>query len=300
YSVAFADEGQVLGGHQDGCIRQWRIEDGQERGPTMRGGGGIWSIAVSQDGRRIVSGDDGNQAIVWNRITHEKVAHVGHEAYIFTVDISSDCTRVVTASWAPRKTARIFGLASGTDLFPFVSPDHLHGIKFSPDGSRFATASFYDGVRVYSTHDGKVLFDSGGRGRINADPPLIPLAWSSDGQQLFVVGRGKITCFDLSQSSSSDWWIHKTESPASVACNGRFVACSAGSSVSLWDCVSHEQIGGIITHSTGIRCIALSPSGGYLACCAGTNITVHNLRDVLPLTYFVGCVSEHHYDTLIY
>ncbi|KIK15524.1 hypothetical protein PISMIDRAFT_74152, partial [Pisolithus microcarpus 441] len=221
-------ENQVLGGHQDGYIRQWRIEDGQEQGPTMRGSGGICSIAVSQDGRWIVSGDDENQAIVWNGVTHEKVVHVEHEAYIFAVDISNDCTKVVTASWAAvGETARIFDTASGTDLFPLVSPGHLRGIKFSPDGSRFATASFYDGVRVYSTHDGNVLFDSG------------------------------------------DWWIHETESRASVACNGRFVACSAGSSVSLWDCVSHEQIGSIITHSTGIRCIALSPSGGYLACSAG-------------------------------
>lgn len=158
YSVAFADENQVLAGHQDGYIRQWRIEDGQEQGPTMRGSGGICSIAVSQDGRWIVSGDDENQAIVWNGVTHEKVVHVEHEAYIFAVDISNDCTKVVTASWAAvGETARIFDTASGTDLFPLVSPGHLRGIKFSPDGSRFATASFHDGVRVYSTHNGDIL-----------------------------------------------------------------------------------------------------------------------------------------------
>ncbi|KAI5980846.1 hypothetical protein EDC04DRAFT_2917210 [Pisolithus marmoratus] len=254
----------------------------------MRGSDAICSIAVSQDGQWIVSGDDGNQAIVWNATTHEKVLHVEHEAYIFAVDISSDCTKVVTASWAVTDTARIFDITSGTDLFPLVSPGHLRGIKFSPDGSRFATASFYDGVRVYSTHNGDILFDSDGRGRIGADPPLAPLAWSSNGQQLFVVGRGKITCFDFSKSSSSDWWIHETESRAFIASNGRFVACSAGSSVSLWDCVSHEQIGSIISYTAEIRSIALSPSGGYLACSVGKNITIHDLRDVLPLTYFVG------------
>ncbi|KAI6094590.1 hypothetical protein F5141DRAFT_1296170 [Pisolithus sp. B1] len=118
---------------------------------------------------------------------------------------------------------------------------------------------------------------------------VTPLAWSSDGLQLFVASKGKITCFNVSKSSSSEWSIHQTQSQSrvSIASNGRFIACSAGSSVSLWDCVSHKRIGNIITHTAEIRSITLSPSGGYLACgLKGRIIITHNLRDILPPEYF--------------
>ncbi|KIK12520.1 hypothetical protein PISMIDRAFT_120750, partial [Pisolithus microcarpus 441] len=238
-AVAFVDESQVLGGHRNGDIRRWSIEDRQQQGPTMQADRRVYSIAVSRDGQWVVSGDYGNKAIVWNALTNEAVRHTGY----------------------------------------------VVGVKFSPDSSRFATASYYDGVRIYGTHDGKVLFDSGTRGSTNSSTPF---AWSSDGQQLFIASQGTITSVNISDSSSSEWPIHA----GSIVSNGRFIACSAGSSVSLWDCMSWKQIGSLITHSTVVGCVALSPSGGYLACGVGNNITVHDLRDVLPSKYFVCGVSE--------
>ncbi|KAI6143764.1 WD40-repeat-containing domain protein, partial [Pisolithus tinctorius] len=156
--------------------------------------------------------------------------------------------------------------------------------------SRFATVSRDHGCLVYSTHNGRILFDSGKKGSTNS-LSRTPLTWSSDGQQLFVGSQGKITCFDISKSLCSEWSIHENQPRVPVASNGRFVACAAGSSVSLWDCMSHKQIGGTITHTTEINCIALSPSGRYLACgSADGKITVHNLKDVLV---FAPAVSVH-------
>ncbi|KIK11754.1 hypothetical protein PISMIDRAFT_46025, partial [Pisolithus microcarpus 441] len=260
-AVAFVDESQVVGGHDNGDVRRWNIKGGQQLGQTMKGDGAVYSIAVSQDGRWIVSGDDGYKAIVWNALTNEKVHHTEHGHYVCAVDISSDCTEFVAASWKTTNNVRLFDISSGTQLLPPIPHSNVVGVKFSPDGSRFATASSDSGVRVYSTHDGRVLFDS-------ADSPwwVTPLAWSADGQQLFVARKGKIMSFNISDSSSSEWSIHENQSPVSIASNGIFIACSADSSVSLWDCMSHQQLGSIITHTAGIRFIALSLSGGYLAC----------------------------------
>lgn len=113
------------------------------------------------------------------------------------------------------------------------------------------------------------------------------LAWSSDGQQLFVASKGKITCFDLSRSSTSKWSIHENMSDAYIVSNGRFIACSAAQSVSFWDCVSRKQIATVITHPGITGYVALSPSGGYLASASGgKTITIYNLRDILPSEYF--------------
>ncbi|KIK15330.1 hypothetical protein PISMIDRAFT_115335 [Pisolithus microcarpus 441] len=173
----------------------------------------VLSIAVSQDGRWIVSGDDGDKATVWNADTHEKVREFRElNGSVFAVDISNDGTKVVAGDNNAAGTARIFGTTSGIPLLPPLPHSHVRGVKFSPDGHRLATASQNCGFRIYSTHNG-------------------------------------------------------------------------------------SRIGGIITHAGEIRCIALSPSGGYLACGFGRDVSVHNLRGVLPSKYFdhdVSVPSLHH------
>ncbi|KIO02168.1 hypothetical protein M404DRAFT_1002587 [Pisolithus tinctorius Marx 270] len=282
WAVAFAGESQVVGGYAGGDIRRWKIEDGQQ-GPTMKAGNSVYTLVVSQDGQWIVTGDYGQKAILWNATTHEKVRELTEHRYVvWGVDVSSDGTKIATADW---DNVEIFSIPSGDRLLPPLPHDYVSGVKFSPDGTRFATASKTLGFRVYSTNDGNILFESG-QGSHVGYWLRTPLAWSPDGQQLFVANKGKIICCDLAKSSSSGWSTHENQSQPSITSNGRFIACAAGPSVSLWDCVSHKQIGGIISHNAQVGCVALSPSGRYLACGNGYNITIHDLRDVLSLEYF--------------
>ncbi|KIN98209.1 hypothetical protein M404DRAFT_158336, partial [Pisolithus tinctorius Marx 270] len=142
---------------------------------------------------------------------------------------------------------------------------------------------------VYSTHNGDVLFDSGQNGSVSSSPVAL-LAWSSDGQQLFVTKKGKITHLDLSKSLASEWSIHDNQHRVSIASTDRFIACAAGSSVSLWDCVSCKQISPIITHNAEVKCVTFLPSGQYLTCGNGWNITIRDLREILA---FSPTVSAH-------
>ncbi|KIK22549.1 hypothetical protein PISMIDRAFT_102228, partial [Pisolithus microcarpus 441] len=254
WPVTFADESHVVGGDTSGFVRRWRIEDGEQEGPTMQASKRSSSIVVSQDGRWIVTGDHGKKAIVWNATTHEKVLELmEHEREVCGVDITSDCTTMVSVGG---DTVRICSFPSGTRLFPPSRHHKVCDVKFSPDDSRFATVGSTDSsVRVYETHSGNVLFDS---------------EWSNQVNHHLV----------------------------SIASNGRFIACAAGSSVTLWDCVSHQQIGSTIKHTAETRSVALSPSGKYLACGVGKHITIHNLRDVLLPKYFDHAVSSHLFATL--
>ncbi|KIK22523.1 hypothetical protein PISMIDRAFT_680096 [Pisolithus microcarpus 441] len=183
-------------------------------------------------------------------------------------------------------TIRIASFPSGTRLLPPITQSCVFGVKFSPDSSRFATIAVRRGFRVYNTHDGVILFSSGPGDLVCKWPATNPLAWSSDSQHLFVANPGETTCLDLSKSSSSVWSIHETHPRVSLVSNGRFIACSAGSSVSFWDCVSHKQIDSMISHTTEIYCTALSPSGRLLACGGSKNVTIHRVRDVLSPEYF--------------
>jgi len=60
YSVAALVDGKhVVSGDGEGKIRRWRIEDGnlQEVGTAMDAGSIVLNVAVSRDGKRIVSGN---------------------------------------------------------------------------------------------------------------------------------------------------------------------------------------------------------------------------------------------------
>ncbi|KIO01004.1 hypothetical protein M404DRAFT_738728 [Pisolithus tinctorius Marx 270] len=246
------------------------MEDGRQQGQTMKASSPVRSVGVSQDGQWIVFGDHNNNAILWNAAaTQAKVRKfTEHSCRVNWVDTSSDGTKLATADFF---RARIFSIPYGDRLLP-LSHSNVAGVKFFPGGTRFATASTAQGFRVYSTDN--ILFDSGQSGCASGYF-VTPLVWPPDGQQLLVANKGKIICFGLSKSLTSEWSIHENQSQPSIASNSRFIACAAHSSVSLWDCASHKQISSIITHTTVVGRAAVSPSGWYLACGNGKNITIH-------------------------
>ncbi|KAF8549346.1 hypothetical protein OG21DRAFT_605383 [Imleria badia] len=254
----------------------------------MKASGCIESVVSSNDGRWLVTGDDGRKGIVWNARTHEKVLEVTeHRHFVYAVDISSDSKRF--ASGSCDKTARVFSIATGIRLVPPLQHDRaVVGLKFSPSGDRLVTASYDTCVRIYNSHTGERLFQVPVR---VLHVPTTPFAWSSDGQELFVVSTGKITCFNTSKSSVSEWSIPNSGSRASIVTNGQFIACSAGSSVSLWDAISHEQISPVIEHGSDVPCITLSPHERFFACGHGNRISVYRFMEILPDLYLAPPAS---------
>ena len=277
-AIAFTADGHIFGGDEGGEIRRWRIEDAQLIGSTMKASGCVESVVSSEDGRWLVTGDDGRKGIVWNARTHEKVFEVTeHKHFVYAVDISSDSIRF--ASGSCDKTARIFSIATGIRLIPPLQHDRaVVGLRFSPSGDRLVTATYNTCVRIYNSRTGERLFQVPVR---VLHTPTTPFAWSSDGQELFVVSPEKITCLNTSKSLSSEWLIHNNSTRASIATNGRFIVCSAGSSVSLWDAISHERIGLVIEHGADVLCITLSRET-FFACGHGNRISVYRFMEILP------------------
>ncbi|KAF8124905.1 hypothetical protein EV363DRAFT_1177384 [Boletus edulis] len=85
----------------------------------------------------------------------------------------------------------------------------------------------------------------------------------------------------------SQWPIH---SPANsrciaLACDGRLIAASAGSSVSFWDTSTHRQIGSVIDHPVLIVSMAIS-TNYMIVLAGGSKITLRNICEVLPSPYY--------------
>ena len=284
-SVAFKpDSYHLVAADASGDLRQWRADGGQEVNPfgIPKGKGSIYAAVVSKDGQWIVSGDTGYTVIVWSTVTHTIASEITeHTNFVCTVDVSGDSTRF--ASGSHDCTVRIFNIVSGARVIPPLHHDDaVVGVKFSPDGSQIATATYSKSVRVYNVHSGNNLFDIS---ITVTSVPITPLAWSPDGQQLFVGSPGKITSFDTSTSLLSEWPIQNGDRNVSTVAHGRVIACSAGSSVSFWDYDSRKQIGSFVDHATTVHCISISHGGKYLACGCENGITVHDLADLVPQKY---------------
>ena len=284
-AVAFLDGGEhVAGGGKEGKIRRWRIEDGQEVGTPMDAGSPVCDIAVSPDGKWVVGGMESGSVAVWSAESHSKVTRFkAHSDRVRAVDVSPDGTEIATG--AHDGTAHVWSLSTGrrlADLSGYCNA--LVALKFSPDGRLIASATLVASVRIRDRQNGRLLVEF----PIPVNPALNQsLAWASDSKRLFVLSRdGNIHCLDVS-AGTSRWSIDgSTESQCIVlASNDKFIAASTLSSVSFWDTTTQLQTEFVVHHAAVISFMAISSN--YDLVTAGLNlITVHNLRDVLPSSYW--------------
>ncbi|KAF8558569.1 WD40 repeat-like protein [Imleria badia] len=297
YAIAFHPDGKhFYGGTGDG-IRRWRVADGQEVGKQT--GMNLNAISVSRDHKWIVCGTT-EGASVWDAELQEKIVGVEDTENVDAVDISPDSTRFATGTGT---RASIWSITTGERS---VGPlghgrSDVEGVKFSPDGGRIATACDSDpSIHIFDSHNGDqlVTIDSNPHRQLANWYGLTPIIWAPDGQLFATSEDDKIKSLNPSTGSQlAEWQIHRQDSgyPMSIAlsANNKFIACSAGRSVSFWDTLTHTQLGNIgDTHR--MRSIALSPDDSHLATGGhddSETVTIWDLSGILPETCLPPKVS---------
>ena len=281
-SVAFLVGGKhVMSGDKEGKIRRWRVEDGMEVGAPMDVGSDIFNIAVSRDGKWVVSGT-GKLVHVWKAEGREKMSEFeGHSNWVLALDVSPDSKRI--ASGSGDKTASVWSLSTGQRLLgPWKHDDWVFAVKFSPDGCFIATAT-ETFIRIYDSRDGSFLVDVPVRVTHSLN---CSLAWSSNSKRLFAVSSGRIVCLDASTGATlSPRSFHGDKyNCIALASDGTFIAASSDSSVSFWDATTHKQIGSVVHHTARAGCMAISANHDIVIG-GDDRITLRSLCDILPPSY---------------
>ncbi|KAG8849678.1 hypothetical protein FRB91_009688 [Serendipita sp. 411] len=191
-SVAFSpDEQKVVTGSFDKTIRIWNVV--KKRSKWMLGlepqpelelelelkghGDGVWSLAFSPDGSKLVSGSGDNTIRIWNLQTRSHMITLkGHTHTVLSVAFSPDNQKVVSGSHD--KTVRVWNVETGEEQRKQIYNSSVMSATFSSNSSKIACGCSDATIHVWDLEGGKLAILEG-----HADA-VLSIAFSSDDQKV--------------------------------------------------------------------------------------------------------------------
>ncbi|KAG2344383.1 WD40 repeat-like protein [Suillus weaverae] len=279
------DSVHIVSGSEDGTMRKWNCDTGLVVGEPWKGdGGGIYSLALSPDGKTIACGREDGSVQRWTT-DGEMIEGVwtGHS------------NRVRSLSWSPSGDHLASGSGDGTILIRkaesgevVVGPINTEQIgvwslAYSPSGDRIASGGWNKSICIWNPKTGKLVV-----GPIEdvGNSTVTSLAWSSDSSKLYSASDKFSRVFD----STSGKLIHRFqhEDPlyaVALLPQTNVLACVGYDGVAqLWDTESLQPLcHSLHQEHEWLYWVSFSRDGRYLACGGrdGT-ITLWMIKDIAP------------------
>jgi WD40 repeat protein len=252
-AVFFADGSRLATGAGDGTVLVWDVATGAQL-HKLEATGYTAALAVSPDGRLIVTGSDGNEARVWNGTTGELVSSLpGHEGPLTAARFSSNGRWLATGDdrgrgclWKFDSERRAWSRVSWLDGHSRA----ITAISFAEGDSVVVTASGDNTVGQWDVATGQEIRD-----RVLKHPDWVSeLDVSNDGTQVLTsCDDGKVRLWSLSDARllstiepSLDVPSHKkvVYTGVDLAPDGRraLITCSATGQVFLWDVTENQSL----------------------------------------------------------
>ncbi|KAG9032408.1 hypothetical protein FRB95_001529 [Tulasnella sp. JGI-2019a] len=222
--------------------------------------GPVKCIAVSPDGKMIVSGSDDNTLRLWDAKTGAAIGQVmdGHTSSINCVAVSPDSNTIVSGS--RDCTLRLWHGKTGAAVGQTME-GHTGWVKcvaVSPDGTTIVSGSSDTTLRLWDTKTGKAI------------------------GQVLKGHTSSVKCVAISPDSKT------------------IISGSDDTTLRLWDAKTGEGIGQVMEgHASSVNCVAVSPDGMIIASGsrdetlrlwdAMTGVAIHNVMK--GHTGEIGCVA---------
>ena len=292
--AAYSPDGtKIAAGGRDGILHVW---DWAPPGPSGRvllaikahdanilGSGGIYDIAWSPDGTRLVTTSEDRTAKVWDAYSGQPLATLwGHTANVWNAGWSPDGKSIVTAS--QDGTAKVWDAATGRERFTLYG--HTNWVwqaAYSPDGTSIATLGDTT-VRLWDPATGqeRLRLDSGVAGGSH-------FAWSPDSRSLVRASADGATVWDTGtgqvrfvlraagdRGGKADNWA------VGFSADGkRIVGGGGGGFAEIWDAATGQELTTVRGHTDHVLDAAFSPDGCRLAT-AGKDGLVRQFSVCLP------------------
>ncbi len=134
-------------------VRLWALESGRELRRFEGHADLIWSVALSPNGRRALSGSEDNTVRLWEVGSGREIFRLrGHTGWAWSVAFSPDGRRALSGS--DDKTLRLWNLDKGTEICCLEGhTDWVSSVVFAPDGRTALSGSNDQTLRLWRLPD---------------------------------------------------------------------------------------------------------------------------------------------------
>lgn len=274
--VVFSKQGnelRIISTCKDKTVRIWDVETANQVGDPFEGHGcRTCGLAVSMDGRRIVSGAEDGRVIIWDADTKEIIRCLSHHTdYIGRIQFSPDEKRLASAS--DDGTLKIWDVGTGELVFDIDDhQDEVWGVAYSPNGTKIASSSKDCTIRIWSAATGKQQTQP-----LIHDSPVSSIVWSLDSRRIISACHdGQIYFWSAPTGAQlgsplrahSDAIITLAISPDSELIG----SASVDGTAMLWRTTTRKPFGLVLQHAKRVSAIAFSPNGQLVATGGRENI----------------------------
>jgi len=225
--------------------------------------GPVTSVAVTPDGRHVVSGSRDNTVRLWALATGKEVQRfTGHQSSVNSVAVTPDGRHVVSGSWD--NTVRLWDLATGQEVRRFTGHrTWVKSVAVTPDGRHVVSGSEDKTVRLWDLATGQEV-----RRFTGHDGVVRSVAVTPDGRHV-VSGSSDNTVrlWDLATGQEVRRFTGHQSSVNSVAVtpDGRHVVSGSwDNTVRLWDLATGQEVRRFTGHRTWVNSVAVTPDGRHV------------------------------------
>jgi WD40 repeat protein len=252
----------------------WNLESGKQMGEDWRDGGcGVRSIALSPDGKKVVSGSSDGAVRLWDIDTCKVVTKwTGHTQEVKSFCWSRDGRRVLSGSFDG--TARQWDVESEETILEPIKTEHRYvfAAVYSPDMTLIATGGcrctgpepHEFSVKIWDAKTGKPVATL--KGHTN---DVSCLAWTKDGETLISGSWDhSIRTWNTTNWEQTAFLDKHTDFVYAIAIslNGRILAsASRDNTARLWNLDNGQPISSPLKHAGGVTCAPFSVDGKLLA-----------------------------------
>ncbi|MBX9790472.1 MAG: protein kinase [Pirellulales bacterium] len=231
---------------------------------TFRGHtGGVTTIAVSPDGRSIVSGGHDYTLRLWDAETGKQLrSFAGHDGSVFSVAFSPDGRRIV--SGGNDNTLKLWDAVGGQEIRTLRGhTEPVISVAFSPDGRRIVSGGG-DKLKLWDAETSQEIHTLKGHTNL-----VTSVAFSPDGCRIVSGSRDNtLKIWDAATGQEVHTLTGHSAAVWSLAISPNGTRIASGDitgAVKLWDTASANELITRLGHEEMVQSIAFSPNGTRFA-----------------------------------
>ena len=221
------------------------------------------SVAVSADGRFIVSGSDDNTIKVWNiQERREECTFTGHTSDVSSVAVSADGRFIVSGS--EDNTIKVWNIQERREECTFTGhTNYVLSVAVSADGRFIVSGSDDNTIKVWNIQERREECTFTGHTNV-----VLSVAVSADGR--FIVSGSEdntIKVWNIQERREECTFTGHTNAVSSVAvsADGRFIVSgSEDNTIKVWNIQERREECTFTGHTSAVSSVAVSADGRFI------------------------------------